>query len=80
MKLLPGFLTEEDAMAMSASLYGSPQGGATLYLVDWKQHPQTQEWALCVPQDYEYRILQGFRVNLVEDDWPQSEVLPNLIE
>lgn len=69
-KLLTGFATEAECMALSQSLYTAPEGSVTRYLVGWKQHPQTLEWALVVPPGYEQHFTAEQQAALVDDEWP----------
>lgn len=72
MKLLKGFSSKSEAEAKSALFYDNPPGAATKYLVGWKKHPEREEWALCVPEDYEEEIPLPERNLLEEDDWPEE--------
>lgn len=72
MRLLTGFATEQEARDKSEQLflpYRHPTS-QTRYLVGWKQHPDTGEWALVVPAEHEEMLPIEDSACLEDDNWP----------
>ena len=73
MKLLTGFLTEQDAMDKS-ELWFVPYKHPTStsqYLCGWTQHPENLDWALVIPDDYVSLLPQEDQDALESDTWPR---------